>query len=144
MGHVIFILITLALLAGFLVVTEYESRRGARVFASKRDALDAKVARAEFILEHVDFWAFVREEFLRIAHRLGHDIARLSLEAVRAIERLLTRLVKRLRMHRLMLEEDTAPRETTRPFVKSLSDFKDRLKKAAKENGSDEPTPEAE
>lgn len=139
MGYAIFILIALALLAGFLVLTEYEMRRGTRVFARERDLLDAKVARVEFILEHVDLWAFAREEFLRLAHRFGHDIARLSLEAVRAIERLLTRLVRRLRPHWHL---DEAPRETTaRPFVKTLSDFKDRLKQAA-ENSSGEPPEE--
>ena len=49
----------------------------------------------------------------------------LSLIVVRSVERVLTRLVRRLRTHP---EVDTAPRETAREFVKVLSEFKDDLK----------------
>lgn len=125
MGNLIFILVSLALLGGFVALLGYEARRGVRVFAAQRDRLDHSVERAEFILRHVDFGAFAREEMRRIAERISHDAAHLSLQAVRAAERLLTRLVRHLRSRRA---EDAAPRENARAFVKTLSDFKGQLK----------------
>ncbi len=123
--YLIFILITLVLLVGFFVLTEYEARRGARFFAQGRARLDQNVERVEFVLAHVDLGAFLRDEIRRLAGRLSHDIAHLSLQSVRAAERLLTRLVRHLRVRHAV---DAAPRESTREFVKTLSDFKGRLK----------------
>ncbi|MFA6414701.1 MAG: hypothetical protein WC217_00420 [Candidatus Paceibacterota bacterium] len=125
MAHLVFILVSLALLIGFFALTWYEERRGTRLFALGRTRFDQRVARIEFILEHVDLGAFVRDEIHRVISRVGHDIVHLSLQAVRTAERLLTRLVRHLRTRHAV---DTAPRETSRPFVQSLSDFKDRLK----------------
>ncbi|MFA5998260.1 MAG: hypothetical protein WC814_02640 [Candidatus Paceibacterota bacterium] len=125
MGNLIFLLITLALLGGFVALTEYEARRGARVFARERAHLDRNVERIEFVLRHIDLAAFLRDEVRRLAGRVGHDIAHLSLQTVRNAERLLTRLVRHLRSRH---EVESAPRESTRAFVKTLSDFKGRLK----------------
>jgi len=123
--YLIFVLVTLALLVGFFVLTSSEQRRGQRAFAPERDRLDKNVARIEFIIEHVDFGAFLRDEIRRMAGHLGHAIAHLSLQAIRTTERLLTRLVRHLRTRHAI---ESTPRETARPFVKTLSDFKDRLK----------------
>ncbi|MDD2657751.1 MAG: hypothetical protein PHD04_03790 [Candidatus Pacebacteria bacterium] len=131
MTHLIIILGTLTLLAGFFALTAYEARRGVRVFSAGRTRLDAQIARIYFILEHVDLSAFLRDEVRRLVGRIGHDIAHLSLQAVRVAERVLTRLVRYLRTKH---EVDITPRETARPFVQSLSDFKDRLKAARPEN----------
>lgn len=125
MAYLIFILASLALLAGFFALTWYEERRGARVCADVREDLDRRVARVEFILAHVDLAAFARDEVRRAASRIGHDVVHLSLQAVRAVERLLTRLIRYFHTRHAV---DVAPRETARPFVKTLSDFKDRLK----------------
>ena len=125
MGHLAFILVSLALLGGFVALIDYEARRGIRVFAAQRDRLDRSVERAEFILRHVDFGAFARDEARRIIERVSHDAAHLSLQAVRAAERLLTRLVRHLRSRRA---DDAAPRENVRDFVKTLSDFKGQMK----------------
>ena len=125
MACLIAVLVLLALLIGFVVLTRYEARRGARFFAPERDALDKNVERVEFIVAHVDLMAFAREEFSRALNQIGHTIAHLSLQAVRAVERLLTRLVRHLRTRN---QESVAPRETAREFVKTLSDFKDTLK----------------
>lgn len=132
MGHLLFIFSTFALIGGFFALTNYEARRGVRVFAEKRARFDRDVERVEFILKHVDLGAFLRDEVRRLIARVSHDIAHLSLQAVRAAERLLTRLVRHLRSKH---EVDMAPRETARPFVKSLSDFKDRLKATRPEVG---------
>lgn len=133
MAHAFFIVLALLVLAGFLALTNYEARRGGRMFARERTTLDEKVSRVEFILEHVDLGAFAREELRRLAHRIAHDTAHLSLAAVRATERLLTRLVRRLRPHRA---EEVELRDNSSAFVKTLSDFKGRLKKAAEEDSN--------
>lgn len=132
MAHLVFILIALALLVGFFALTEYETRRGMRLFARERARLDRNVEHAELILQHVDLAAFLRDEVRRFAGRLGHDIAHLSLQAVRATERILTRLVRHLRSRHAV---DVAPRTNAREFVKTLSDFKGKLKATHPEVG---------
>ncbi len=125
MTLLIYILASLALLGGFVALTDYETRRGARVFAQARARLDQNIERIEFVLGNIDLGAFLREEVRHMAARLSHDIAHLSLQTVRAVERVLTRLVRHLRSRR---PADTASRENVREFVKTLSDFKGRLK----------------
>ncbi len=125
MAYLVCIVLALALLVGFVLLTDYETRRGARMWAAERTRLDEQVARITFIMEHVDLVAFVRDEIRRLGSRLGHDIAHLSLQLVRAAERLLTRLVRHLRSRHTA---DIAPRENVREFVKTLADFKSQLK----------------
>ena len=125
MANLIFIVAALILLVGFFVLTSYEARRARRLYASGRTRLDNIVGRAEFILEHVNLGVFLRDEIRHLAGRVGHDVVHFSLIAVRSTERLLTRLIRRLRAHP---EVDTAPRETAREFVKVLSEFKGNLK----------------
>ena len=124
MGYLLFILITIALLGGFLALTSYEARRGVRLLGGYRAQLDRETERAFFIVEHVDLGAFVREEAKHLLERIGHDLAHLFLQGIRAAERILTRLVRHLRTRQI---ESTTPRETTREFVKTLADFKDHL-----------------
>ncbi len=124
MAYLIVDLIALALVIGFFVLSNYEAQKGVRVFAEKRVRLDAQVARATFILTHVNFGSFLREEISNLAHRIAHDIAHVSLQVVRVIERVLTHLVRYLRAQRAT---DTVPHENAREFVKVLSDFKGHL-----------------
>lgn len=125
MVNLFFILTTLGLLASFFVLVGYEERRGIRVFASARTRFDQQVARFAFIIAHVDFGAFFLDEMHRFGVRFGHDVAHISLLVVRATERLLTRAIRHLRTRRSV---DVAPREDARGYVKTLSDFKGRLK----------------
>ncbi|MDP1706956.1 MAG: hypothetical protein Q8L30_00110 [bacterium] len=125
MIYTIFILASLLLLVGFFMLKNYEMRRGIRLYESKRMSLDRTVDRIVFITEHVNLAEFLRDEVRHLAGRIGHDIVHFSLIVVRIIERLLTKLMRRLRNHP---EIDTSPRETAREFVKTLSDFKDNLK----------------
>lgn len=124
MGYLAFLLVTLLALAGFFVLVEYEARRGVRVLAAKRAALDGIVDRAVFIWSHVDLVAFGREELRALLNRGSHTVAHLILRAVRLLERLLTRIVRHLRSTAV---ESEAPRETAREFVRTLSDFKETL-----------------
>ena len=130
MPYLVFILVTFALLAGFLILSGYETRRGSRLFARERAHLDRDVERLEFIVARVDLAAFLREESLRILRHIAHDIARVSLQTVRLAERFLSRIVRRLRAQRAI---DPAPHENAREFVKTLSDFKDQLKESPPE-----------
>ena len=125
MIHLILILASLLLLIGFFALTNYETRRGIRLYEPQRARLDRTIERITFITEHVNLAEFLRDEVRHRIARIGHDVVHFSLIAVRAIERLLTNLVRRLRNHP---EIDTAPRETAREFVKTLSDFKGNLK----------------
>lgn len=122
--YIVFILVSLLLLVGFFVLTSYETRRGVRFFVLQRERLDRIVERTEFIVENVNLGEFLRDEIHHLIGRFGHYIVHSSLIAVRAVERLLTNLVRRLRTHPIV---DEAPRETAREFVKTLSDFKDSL-----------------
>lgn len=124
MAYLIALALSLALLAGFVALTRYEARRGMRFFAAERARLDEHVEKVEFIVAHVDLAAFARDEARHAMTRLGHAIAHISLQAVREIEHLLTRLVRNLRMR---TESAAVPRESTREFVKTLSEFKDTL-----------------
>lgn len=125
MTYLIAIIIAFVLLCGFFALTDYEARRGTRYFAFHRARLDENVERVEFIWQHVDLGAFLRDEVRRLAGRLSHDIVHLSLQTVRAVERVLTRLVRYLRSKHAI---DVGPRENVREFVKTLSEFKDQLK----------------
>lgn len=124
MTYLIFLLVSLLLLVGFLIAVNYETRRGVRLYAEQRARLDEQVERIEFIVAHVDLGAFLHGEVRRLVGRIGHDVVHISLLTVRAIERVLTRLVRHLRAKN---EMDPAPRESTREFVKTLSDFKEHL-----------------
>lgn len=126
MAPLIFLLVAIVLLGGFIALTRYEGARGARLFAGSRSRLDARVEHALFIYEHVDFNAFVEEETKALLLRVGHAIAHLTLQSVRAIERLLTRAVRHLRTR--VTSEAGVPRATERPFVQALGDFKEELK----------------
>ena len=125
MPYLIAIAVSLLMLAGFLLLTRYETGRGVRFFGTTRARFDADIERIEFILAHIDLAAFLREEARRRGARLSHDTAHLTLRFVRSIERLLSRAVRRLRIH--AVREDSVPREASREFVKALSDFKGTL-----------------
>ena len=121
MAASVFLFVSLILLTGFVILTIIEERRGARVFAAPRARLDEHVTRASFIVAHVDWSAFVRDSVSRGMGRFAHGAAHLSLRAVRAVERFLTRIVRHLRLRHAA---EPAPGAEAREFVKTLSDFK--------------------
>lgn len=124
MTLLVILLATTALCIGFVVLTVYEAEHGMRFFGERRARFDKQIGRIAFIIEHVDFAAFLYDEVRHLAHSVAHSIAHLSLQSVRAIERLLTRLVRSFRAK----EASLVPRESTREFVKTLSNFKEQLK----------------
>ncbi|HUQ30456.1 MAG TPA: hypothetical protein VM103_02975 [Candidatus Paceibacterota bacterium] len=115
---------TLALLGGFMAFTRFETTRGVRFFAAPRDRFDAQLNRIGFIIAHVDFAAWLRDEVRHIIERTGHAIAHLTLQVVRSVERLLTRVVKHFRTKESVRE---VPRESDRPFIGAMANFKAQL-----------------
>lgn len=125
MTHLVALVVSLALLAGFLAATNYERRRGARYFEVHRARLDAHIARLAFIATHVDYPAFLRDTSRELAERSVHALASASLIFVRFVERLLTRAVKYLRGRR----QTPPPKgENASAFVNTLADFKSGLR----------------
>lgn len=123
MTYVIFA--ALALFLGFIGVLAVEARRGTRFFEAYRLKLDRLVGQGMFIIDHVDLAGLVREECIRLARRATHDLARFGLTSIRSIERFLTQLVQRLRAAESQLARPA--QESTRSFVRTLSEFKGQL-----------------
>ena len=132
MGSLIFVLITIALLAAFLALTQWEQARGRRLLSSTREQLDLEVERAVFVARHVDWGAYASEQMRAFSLWLGHEVAHLSLRFVRFIERILAKTVRQLR-HQAASSESAAA-EPTRPFIEALSDFKEELKDSRPDN----------
>jgi hypothetical protein len=132
MEYLIAILATVFLFSGFLWLTSFETGRGARYFAPERDELDRFARRVNFIFEHVDFASFLRHFVISAAETLAHEAVRLVLAGVRALERLLTRLVKYLRHRRSVPAEAVAAPAS--PFVATIATFKHRLRKERSAN----------
>ena len=124
MAYLILVLIPVAGCIGFIVLTQYETQHGIRFFRAPRERFDVHVERVMFIVTHVDFLAFVQDTLRQGVNHAGHVIAHFSLQVVRAVERVLTRLVRHLRAKN---EAPVPRRESSREFVKTLSDFKDTL-----------------
>lgn len=124
MTPLISILVSFALLGGFLALVIYETKQGVRFLPQTRERLDVLVTRGTFVVEHVDFAAFLRDTVRTGVNRLVHDVAHLSLLFVRTIERFLTRVVRYLRTRNAV---DMVPHKNAREFVQKLSDFKGQL-----------------
>jgi len=100
MVYIILIAASLILLGGFLMLAAFEQGRGLRVAGEWRNRFDKKVARASFVVRHVDWGAFVKHLVGTVFERVLHDTAHAVLRIVRTTERLLTRTVKGLRERR--------------------------------------------
>lgn len=109
------ILVPLALLGLFLGLVAHEERAGRRILLpGRRHHFDLKASRAFFVIQHVDWGAFLNDLTRTSAERLIHDVAHSTLLGVRFAERHLTRLVRALRARRddplLPMHEDKLSR----------------------------------
>lgn len=134
MFYLLFILVAILLLAGFLMLTAVEARRGVRLFAPLRAKLDENVAQASEELSRVDLAVFVLHLLRDATHRVLHDVAHLSLLLIRAIERELTHLVKHVRSSRTPI----APEMKEQSPVKKAAWY---VKKALQKSREVETTP---
>ncbi len=127
MAPLIFIILSLALLGGFLALVARERANGVRAFAPARAELDREVERATYIATHVDWNSYAEEQIRTLVIRVGHTLVHGSLLGVRYVERLLTEAVRYLRARVANEAPPAAPSASARPFVQALSDFKQEL-----------------
>lgn len=123
MAFIIPILLALAALAGFLSLTYFETTHGVRILGGLRRRLDRRVGQATFIIQHVDLGAFVRDTLRAFAERIIHDVAHVSLIAVRFVERMLTRVVR----HQRGLKEEAAAKPP-RSFREAIRHVKSTIR----------------
>lgn len=97
MAYFVAIALPALLLGGFIALTRYEASRGTRLLAGRRSAFDSFVAKAAFVIRHVDWSAFLADTLKTLSTRVVHDIATVTLRIVRVIERFLTSIVRSLR-----------------------------------------------
>lgn len=125
----IFILVSLVLYAGFLVLTAIEVKNGKRAFVRTRTAFDRGMGRVNFVLEHVDLPGYLRDTSHEVAVRSAHGFVRGVLVAVRFVERLLTRLVRALREHSATsMAAVVSGQEAHSPFIRAIRHVKDELR----------------
>lgn len=129
-----------ALLTGFLVLTLIERRRGLRVLGVWRNRLDARVARASFIVAHVDWSAFTKHLLRTSAERIVHDIAHTSLIAVRTLERVLTRTVRYLRERGAHQEASTEAVAQSSVIDRTIATLRHTIRQSRRTRTPDEPT----
>ena len=127
MLYLILILVSLVLFLGFLLLTVFERNRGMRIAGVSRNHLDAKVARATFVVRHVDWSAFLKDVVRAFLERVAHDVAHGVLLIVRIIERTLTRIVKSLRARRGSAPLEDASKE---PLTAAMERMRESLTKA--------------
>ena len=124
MAYLVLIIATTLLTGGFVWLVEYETRTGVRYAAARRAHLDSTVERLQFLVTHVDLLSLLREWVGHVASRMWHQTIELSLHAVRAVERFLTRIVRSFRSRQ---PTEIRQSENAREFVKQLTEFKEQL-----------------
>ncbi len=112
MTYLIFLEISIALLAVFFGLTMIEARTGKRVLTSLRTKLDRQVGKIFFIIGHVNWSEFTAHLLQSVVARIVHDVAHWSLIAVRFAERQLTQVVRYLRDKRPNLLAPTPSRKS--------------------------------
>lgn len=127
MVALILVLSSIVLFVGFLFLTRFEERRGMRYVPNTREALDAQVNTVSTQVLNTNLSEATAAFLRRLGHRLLHDVAHISLLAVRWVERTLTRAVRSLRAKRA----EQAPSA----FVATMTDFKRDLRSGSGEEG---------
>ena len=123
MIYLIILVALLTLLAGFMLLTAFETKTGRRALGRLRERLDARTARTSFIIRHVDWAGFTKHSLRTGLEWVAHEIAHGILLLVRFLERSLTRIVRGLRERRghAALRERPTLRETVQRFRRSVS-----------------------
>jgi hypothetical protein len=131
MSYLITILASLLLLMVFVAWSWFETRSGFRVLAGPRRKLDSQVARATFVIQHIDWRAFFAHVITSTAERIAHDAVHAILVLVRAVERMLTRNIRTLRERVAASAADEAPVEGSQ-LIATLIRFRKSLKREQK------------
>ena len=100
MAAIYAMLVADVLFVGFLLLTRLETGRGGRFMEVRRARLDHQARKIEFILQHVDWGALMRDTARTTLTAWAHEAATRSLMLVRSTERFLTRAVQALSTRR--------------------------------------------
>ncbi len=123
--------ITLALVLLFVVILIIERSREQKFFPKTRARLDARVERALYILEHIDWGAFFGHVLKLSLEKIAHDIVHGVLLLVRTIERGLTRAIRVLR-ERLAYRSDSPEARDGFELTKTIQRFRKNLRSDSK------------
>lgn len=124
--------IPLGLLFFFLTVIFVERKRNKRFFSVTRNRFDARVSRMGYVIEHIDWGAFLNHVFKLSIEKVAHDVVHGTLLAVRTIERTLTRAIRVLR-ERLAHRSASSEAPEGFEFGKTIQRFKKTLRRDFKE-----------
>jgi hypothetical protein len=134
MAFLIAIALSFLFLGGFLALVRYETGHGTRYFADVRGRMDSRVAKAAFVVRHVDWSAVIAHAVRSASARVVHDVAHATLIIVRILERLLTRIVRYLRTSR---QQAALTSDKKRFDMKaSLAQLRSTWRKIKEEQGS--------
>ncbi len=134
MAYVAFILASLVLFFGFLLLTRAEEHRGVRVLEKRRAALDRETERVAAFMHRTDMAGALYDGVRALSARMVHDITHAALLIVRFIERLLTRAIRTLRERRA----HALPTRGASPFLSAISGFKKELRGGASDKEAKE------
>ncbi len=129
MGYLIAETSAITLFAGFIALTQYEKYRGARFIPTYREKIDLFAIKARFIIEHVDFLAFIYETIRQAFNKMAHDSVHLALRVTYLIERHLVRAVDYFRIRFTTRQDFSKPTKKSSEFVRTITDFKQELHK---------------
>lgn len=132
-------LASIALFAGFIGLTQYETRLGARILPKFRASIDNFATKVSFVINHVDFAEFIRDSIRQIAERFAHDSAQFALRITRYVEMQLSRIVRyfRARFATRDMNTDGSAQNTTQKssaYVRAITDFKQNLRNETKQS----------
>ncbi len=117
------------LLGAFFGFRWWEEKRGVRLFQDSRAVVDTRVAHVYEAIVRGEIPSSWRQSFAAWLHVLTHRVVVLLVEALRTIERPLTRLSYRMRM-----QKPSSNGKEVSPYLKSIV--------PEKKAGSDGTTPE--
>lgn len=134
MGYLIAETSAITLFAGFIALTQYEKYRGARFVPTLRKKIDLFATKARFVIEHVDFLAFIYETIRQSFNKMAHDSVHFALRVTYLVERHLVRAVNYFRMRFTARQDFSTPTKKSSEFVRTITDFKHELHKERNEN----------
>jgi hypothetical protein len=131
MSYLLGTVITFAVVLLFVVVLIVERTRERKFFPTIRARFDARVERAIYIVEHIDWGAFFGHVLKLSLEKIAHDIVHGVLLMVRTVERSLTRAIRVLR-ERLAYRSDSSQASEGFELTKTIQRFRKNMKRDQK------------
>ena len=112
----------------FVVILVIERKRGKTFFPRTRGRFDTNVARAVYVVNHIDWGAFFGHVLKLSLEKIAHDIVHGVLLMVRTVERSLTRAIRVLR-ERLAYRSDSSEATDGFELTKTIQRFRKNIKR---------------